>query len=199
MRNEFDEATANRDFSIYFDRINQLRKFSEKYFKNNPVPLVTRSSNKSSDFDMILRVTDVQPLKGSFKLLLTDSVNLYELVHREQIEKGVYKVRSIANITWEGDRAVLSGNDYTNFLLVPQWMKSYKEKEWEKEKPKKTRKASHSAKEGRLTTKLNVDIIPPQTRLHDLSISGIHLTVCREPGAAGSRALSDPGHGPDLV
>jgi hypothetical protein len=82
LRNETDEASTNRDFSNYYDRINQLRKFSEKHFKSNPVPLVTRNSNKSSDFDMILRVTESQPVNGSYKLTLTDSVNVYELVHR---------------------------------------------------------------------------------------------------------------------
>lgn len=95
---------------------------------------------------MILRVMDSQPLNGSYKLTLTDSVNQYELVHREHIEKGVYKVRSIANLVWEGEKAIMSGNDYTNFLLVPHWMKSHKEKEWEKEKPKKVRKTSHASK-----------------------------------------------------
>lgn len=54
------------------------------------------------------------------------------MFHREPIDKGIYKVRSIAALEWEENGGILVGNDYTNFLAVPDWMKSFKDKEWDK-------------------------------------------------------------------
>jgi hypothetical protein len=36
--------------------LRDLRKFSQTYFKKNPVPLYSKSSQKSSDFDLVLEV-----------------------------------------------------------------------------------------------------------------------------------------------
>jgi len=44
------------------------------------------------------------------------------------IEPGVYKVRSIAQAKWEEKFCSLAGNDYTTFIEIPSWMKSYDSK-----------------------------------------------------------------------
>lgn len=45
--------------------------------------------------------------------------------------EGVYKIRSIGRYEWIGDTCLLVGNDYTNFIQIPDWMTSYKEFTWE--------------------------------------------------------------------
>jgi hypothetical protein len=132
IKSDLDERESTRELNEFYSRIQALRAFSQKYFKANNVPLMTKNSMKSSDFDMILRATGCVPLNSSFKLSLTDSVNRYELIHRDHIDNVIYKVRSIANIEWDEEGGILLGNDYTNFILMPDWMKSANEKEWEK-------------------------------------------------------------------
>jgi hypothetical protein len=63
---------------------------------------------------------------------LTDSKNIFQLLHSRPIKNGVYKVRSIANISWNEKNCNLTGNDYTNFIEVANWMKSYQPAQWEK-------------------------------------------------------------------
>lgn len=48
------------------------------------------------------------------------------------VEPGVYKVRSVAEAKWEQKFCSLSGNDYTFFLEIANWMKSYDAKEWDR-------------------------------------------------------------------
>lgn len=36
----------------------------------------------------------------------------------EEINPGVYKVRSIADLFWNGNKYILIGNDYTCFLSI---------------------------------------------------------------------------------
>lgn len=50
----------------------------------------------------------------------------------EEINPGVYKVRSIADLFWNGNKYILIGNDYTCFLSIANWMKSYDSKDWER-------------------------------------------------------------------
>jgi hypothetical protein len=49
----------------------------------------------------------------------------------EELNPGVYKVRSIADLSWNGNKYILIGNDYTCFLSIANWMKSYDSKDWE--------------------------------------------------------------------
>lgn len=79
-----------------------------------------------------MQVNNCVPHLQSYKVFLTDNVNLYELNHRESVERGVYKVRSIASVEWHEDKGILIGNDYTNFIHIPDWMRSAKGSEWEK-------------------------------------------------------------------
>lgn len=58
----------SQNLKIVSDRINALKKFSEKHFKSHAVPMMTKSSEKSSDFDMILRVTNCTSIESSYKL-----------------------------------------------------------------------------------------------------------------------------------
>jgi hypothetical protein len=188
VKSELDERESNRELNVYHSRIQALRAFSQKYFKTNNVPLVTKNSMKSSDFDMILRVTGCVPLNGSFKLSLTDSVNRYELIHREQIDNGIYKVRSIANLEWDEDGGILLGNDYTNFILVPDWMKSAKEKEWEKPR----RPAGIKKRQGKseLKTKLKVDMPPRLMSLRELSLKCTINDIFRDTRTSCTCTLS---------
>jgi hypothetical protein len=54
------------------------------------------------------------------------------LNYARNIEPGVYKIRSVANVKWEEKLGTLIGNDYTYFLEIANWMKSYDSKEWDR-------------------------------------------------------------------
>ena len=112
--------------------IKELRKFSQTYFKKNNVPLYSKTSKLSSDFDLILQVTGSEPLNEGHKIHMKDTVNEFEINYSAKVENGIYKVRSIADLSWQGKKCMLTGNDYTCFLEIPSWMKSHESKEWEK-------------------------------------------------------------------
>lgn len=63
---------------------------------------------------------------------MTNTVNEFELNYSYDLTPGVYKVRSIADLSWSGKKCILVGNDFTCFLEIPSWMKSHEPKEWEK-------------------------------------------------------------------
>jgi hypothetical protein len=42
--------------SLILNKLKELRKFSSNFFKNNSVPLFSKSSKLASDFDLILKV-----------------------------------------------------------------------------------------------------------------------------------------------
>ena len=65
---------------------------------------------------------------------------------------GVYKIRSIADLSWSGKKCSLVGNDYTCFLEIPAWMKSHEAKEWEKLVPGKS--TEQKPEKDRLETKI---------------------------------------------
>ena len=41
-------------------------------------------------------------------------------------------------MSWNENQCNLVGNDFTNFLEISDWMKSYQSKEWEKLTPEKS-------------------------------------------------------------
>lgn len=63
---------------------------------------------------------------------MKDTVHEFEINYNSHVDNGVYKIRSIADLSWQGKKCVLTGNDYTCFLEIPNWMKSHDSKEWEK-------------------------------------------------------------------
>jgi hypothetical protein len=63
---------------------------------------------------------------------LTDNKNKFQLLHSRPVKNGVFKVRSIAASSWNEKQCNLSGNDFTNFLEVADWMKSYAPANWDK-------------------------------------------------------------------
>lgn len=65
---------------------------------------------------------------------------------------GIYKVRSVADMHWNNKICHLVGNDYTFFMRISPWMKSYHEKEWEKVQP--TGKQVERKERARLETKI---------------------------------------------
>ena len=109
-----------------------MRKFSKEYFKKNRVPLLSLSSKTASDFDLVLKVTGSEQYLNMYKVHLESGKEKFTMNYREYVYDGVYKVRSIASVEWFDKEGVLVGNDYTNFIQVPDWMKSYSESEWEK-------------------------------------------------------------------
>jgi hypothetical protein len=114
------------------EAILSLRKFSKEYFKKNKVPTVSLSSKTSSDFDLVLKVSGCEQYLNMYKVHLEAGKEKFTLNYREYVYDGVYKIRSIANIDWFEKEGILLGNDYTNFIQIPEWMKSYNESEWEK-------------------------------------------------------------------
>ena len=113
--------------------IKALRKFSQTYFKKNNVPVYAKSGKKSSDFDLLLEVEECEKLETEgFKVKMSNSVNNFEMNYCYELEPGVYKLRSIADISQNGKKHILIGNDYTCFLRIPSWMKSHDSKSWEK-------------------------------------------------------------------
>ena len=116
--------------------LNALRKHSNDHFRKNKVPVLFKNDSKkkvvSSDFDMILRVENSEPSGDHYKIQLTDSKEQFKLSYPRNIDKGVYKIRSVAGASWEGGECHLAGNDYTYFLAIPEWMLSYNHKEWDR-------------------------------------------------------------------
>jgi hypothetical protein len=119
---------------LILNSINTLRKFAKTHFKAESIPLYSNSSKQASDFDVILRVTEsVESDNGTWKITLTDAKNnAFIMNHNRNITSGVYKIRSIADYASVNGKCVLRGNDYTNFIEISEWMKSYQSKEWEK-------------------------------------------------------------------
>lgn len=178
-----------------FDRLAKLREFSSGHFKKHRIPMMGKNSNTSSDFDMIMQVTDCTQHGNFFKVFLTDGTNKYELNHRENVERGIYKVRSIASVEWEEDKGVLIGNDYTNFIHVPDWMKSAKSTEWEKlNKPTVAKKKNEE-----ITTRLHGDGHPRLLSLRELSLKGKYTHNSRIAIGFGAYPLPVPGHSEWLV
>ncbi len=115
--------------------IADLRKHSKTFFKNNKVPLLFKQEGKekkgdpkkvtSSDFDIILRVVESNEIATHFRIKLTNEKEDYVLNYTRNIEPGVYKIRSVADVKWEDKVGYLTGNDYTYFLEISPWMKSY--------------------------------------------------------------------------
>lgn len=84
---------------------------------------------------------------------MTNTVNDFEINYNYDQSPGVYKVRSIADFSWNGKKCILVGNDYTCFLEIPTWMKSHDPKEWEKLVAVKNAAESKGERE-RLETKI---------------------------------------------
>ncbi len=121
--------------------IGDLRKYSKEFFKNSRVPLLFKSEGKekkgekkitSSDFDIILRVIESLEAPSHFKIRLTNQKEEYQLNYTRSIEPGVYKIRSVADAKWDDRTCTLTGNDYTYFLEISSWMKSFDPKEWDR-------------------------------------------------------------------
>ena len=115
--------------------LNNLRSFSKIHFSKNKVPVLFKDSKKggsnkitSSDFDIILRVTECLESGDHFKLKLTNEKDIFHLNYTRYIDPGVYKIRSVADVQWQNKIGNLSGNDYTFFLEVSPWMLSYNPK-----------------------------------------------------------------------
>lgn len=135
-----DNIGIDDENGVILNCIINLRKFSKNYFKTEKVPIFSKGGkNTSSDFDLILKVTGSEE-KGnnSWRISLTDTKNNYQLLHSRSVKIGVYKVRSIANATWNEKQCNLVGNDFTNFLEIADWMKSYQPANWEKLKVEKS-------------------------------------------------------------
>ena len=75
---------------------------------------------------------------NSWKISLTDSKNNFNLLHNRPVKNGVYKVRSIANLSLKEKSFNLVVNDFTNFLEVADWMKSFQPANWDKLTPEKS-------------------------------------------------------------
>lgn len=56
---------------------------------------------------------------------MTNTSNEFEINYNYDVKPGIYKIRSIADFGWSGKKCILVGNDYTCFLEVPSWMKSF--------------------------------------------------------------------------
>lgn len=59
---------------------------------------------------------------------MTNGVNDFEINYGYDVIPAVFKVRSIADLSWNGQKCILIGNDYTCFLEIPTWMKSHDSK-----------------------------------------------------------------------
>ncbi len=59
---------------------------------------------------------------------MTNTLNEFEINYSYDVAPGVYKVRSIADLSWNNKKCTLIGNDYTCFLEIPTWMKSHEAK-----------------------------------------------------------------------
>ena len=136
--------------------LGQLRAFSKTYFSKHKVPVLFKNDKKqhSSDFDLILRVVDCVEHSNHFKVKLTNEKDEFHLNYIRHVDKGVYKLRSVADVKWEDKICYLTGNDYTFFLEICSWMLSHDPKEWERlvASPETTRKRVKRAK---IDTKIN--------------------------------------------
>lgn len=114
--------------------LSQLRAFSKTHFSKNRVPVLSKNDKKvsSSDCDVVLRVVECLEMSNHCKLKLTNGKDEFHLNYTRRIENGVYKVRSVADFSWEDKVVNLAGNDYTFFLEIPPWMLSHDPKEWER-------------------------------------------------------------------
>jgi hypothetical protein len=77
---------------------------------------------------LIFRVVESIDVFGLYKIILTNEKDEFHMNFTRPIEPGVYKVRSIAQAKWEEKFCSLAGNDYTTFIEIPSWMKSYDSK-----------------------------------------------------------------------
>ena len=123
---------------------------------------------------MILKVTGCEENgNNSWKVSLTDSKNNFTLLHTRNVKNGVYKVRSIANLSWTEKQCNLMGNDFTNFLEVADWMKSYQPASWDK---LTAEKSTITVENDKLATKIlnrKRGAVPKETTLKDLIRQGI--------------------------
>lgn len=112
------QASSIDDFDgTVLNLIKELRKFSQGHFKKNSIPLYTKGSKLSSDFDLILKVEGSEKLEtNGYKIHMTNTVNEFEINYNFEVNPGVYKIRSIADFSWHGKKCILLGNDYTCFL-----------------------------------------------------------------------------------
>lgn len=90
----------------------------------------------------------------------------------------MYKIRSVADAKWEDRVCTLTGNDYTYFLEISSWMKSFDPKEWDRLVPtnEKTRKIKRAKVESTTTNgkkKLN------KLTLKELIAKGIFSIIFR--------------------
>jgi hypothetical protein len=112
---------------------------------------------------------------------LTDSKNSFQLLHSRPIRTGVYKVRSIANASWNEKQCTLVGNDFTNFLEISDWMKSFTPANWDKLSVEKSTIATEN---DHLTTKILREKRGEKRKsitLRDLIKKGIILHNFRKP------------------
>ena len=119
-----------KDNSELCNAILDLRRFSREYFKKNKVPFVPESSKSSSDFDIILNVVGCEQHLNMFKVQLEGSKDKFTMNYRDYVCDGIYKIRSVAKVEWFEKQGVLVGNDYTCFIRIPDWMKSYNSADW---------------------------------------------------------------------
>jgi len=47
---------------------------------------------------------------------MTNTVNEFEINYSFEVNPGIYKIRSIADLSWNAKKCILLGNDYTCFL-----------------------------------------------------------------------------------
>lgn len=59
---------------------------------------------------------------------MTNTVHEFEINYNFEVFPGIFKIRSIADLSWNGKKCILVGNDYTCFLEIPSWMKSHDSK-----------------------------------------------------------------------
>lgn len=112
---------------------------------------------------------------------MTDSVNNFQLLHSRPIRNGVYKVRSIANSSWNEKQCTLIGNDFTNFLEIADWMKSYQPVNWDK---LTVEKSTITTENDHLTTKILKEKRGEKRKsitLRDLIKKGILFNNFRKP------------------
>jgi hypothetical protein len=169
-----DNIGIDDENGVILNAITNLRKFSKNHFKTEKVPTYSKGGKNSSDYDLILKVTGCEENgNNSWKVSLTDSKNNFTLLHTRYVKNGVYKVRSIANLSWTEKQCNLMGNDFTNFLEVADWMKSYQPASWDK---LTAEKSTITVENDKLATKIlnrKRGAVPKETTLKDLIRQGI--------------------------
>ena len=85
--------------------LNNLRTFSKGHFSKTKVPVLFKDKKgagkvTSSDFDIILRVTESEESGDHYKLKLTNDKDVFHLNYTRHIDPGVYKIRSVADVKW---------------------------------------------------------------------------------------------------